>query len=122
MRVFISGVRPDIDRTVNLQADLDTLGYSYFRAEGVYKGEREASYEVLTTADELVSLLNLAGKYNQECILVADEDTGEASLVTPAGLTTPVGRLVSVSEEEAVGRDHTYIPAYGKYYVVVSRA
>jgi len=114
----------DLDQVQHLigGSALRKLGGNPIEAEGVYKGTSEKSWVVpLTDRRLVVAVTMVALRYRQESVLAVDSE-GNAALVylsyeqDKEPTVVPIGKLVEVSEEEALGLDHT--KADGKFYVV----
>jgi hypothetical protein len=126
--VFISAFRSkftweeNLERHNSMHADLMAAGYGYANCvgavEGVFEGQLELSYYVRCEySEDLEVLLLLASLYEQDCILIVDNDTKEASLVFD-DLESPefIGHFTEVDKEEAQALDHSKIGS--RYFIV----
>ncbi len=85
-------------RTLNLEACLQDCGFSFNKAQGVYKGSIEDSFVVLPkNQEEIESLKDFAFKnFKQESVLLQDAN-GRAILVYNDGRNEEIGRLRQVN-------------------------
>lgn len=91
MRLFLSAHREQFSESENaarneaLRRDLESLGVRSIReVKGCYKGVKEDSFEVARGDAELKDVLALAGKYQQESLLMVTM-SNIAYLVYPNG-------------------------------------
>ena len=85
------------DNIEKLEKDLEYYDcWTFKRVLGSYKGVQEKSLMVID--DREYTVLNIAKKHNQECVLKLDM-TRFASLITPDGKVTPLGQFTAVNEK-----------------------
>lgn len=105
------------DRTEELLQYLESLGMEFDRAEGCYKGVKEASFVVqLSTFQEVPMLMETAQGYGQESILLVDaRDKGYIIPLDGAELV-PIGKMQTSSFEPTSEYVDAYTKLGGVYY------
>ncbi len=100
-----------------LVAVLEDRDRNYTEVRGYYEGRAEES--VIVTGGSLNELLDIADEFDQETILLIEEDN-EAQLVSvDTGTMERLGVWTAVDAKEAWGNDHTYDPTLRQYYKVL---
>ncbi len=111
--------RPSIqdDKDVLLIADLESKhGLKYQEAYRFYKGTNENSYMILVPEDSTLNeVRKLARDYNQESILIIDEDRKARLEFTQTGSTVQLGTWTEISALEARERENWTLIG-GSYY------
>ncbi len=107
-RIFVSVYQDDVELYDNMVNALDAFrgmkstGATVTPVEGVYKGYKEKSMMLYNTQDNLENVLKLAKHFNQESVLITDEE-GKGWLRYLDGRKDElIGRL-KVSETEPNG-------------------
>jgi hypothetical protein len=92
--------------------------YGFKRLIGSYKGSLEQSYLVVASEDKALYLvLGLARKFNQESVLIVDEERKATLKYIGSGETVKLGQFVSVSAIEAQGLENWTLDGTNYYSV-----
>jgi hypothetical protein len=104
------------EATKGLHHDVRALCLKHEHATGVYKGSAEPSIVVYAqTLHDVLGLINLGRKYNQECVLVVADNT--ATLVYSDSLSIIGHAWAQVALADTYELDaYTYID--GHYFVI----
>lgn len=110
-------------RTAALHRELKRHSLDVVSCEGVYKGVKEASFAVPVNYHyDISQLKELAREFEQESILVIDNETKEAHLVElECGLSiiVPLGKWTKTTWNDCKYNhdNYTYFPEANVYYV-----
>jgi len=102
-------------RTMQLREALS--GFEFERADGCYKGTREASYIVRCPDERTYGALLLLGRaYSQESVLHVDHGGAAALVFLQDGARLPIGTFQQVSATEARALDAFTETASGEFF------
>jgi hypothetical protein len=92
--------------------------YGFKKVLGSYKGQTESSYVVNASEDSALDLvLGLAKKFNQESVLIVDEERKATFKYVGSGETVKLGQFVSVSAIEAQSLENWTLDGTNYYSV-----
>ncbi len=104
--------------------DLKKFEYSFKEVDGYYKNKIEQSFYVEYEKDsDLYVLLGIAAAFNQEAVLLIDEDRNASLLFSENNsfahsLPQSIGKFTQVSENEALRHDaYTHDYLNGGFYI-----
>jgi hypothetical protein len=93
--------------------------YGFKSVLGSYNGVQENSYVVDASTDNALNdVLELAVNYNQESILIVDENRIASLYFIKTGLTTKLGNFTSISALEASKLDNWTLDGTDYYSVI----
>lgn len=129
MSAMVSGrdTRTNLDAHFDLREDLVGLGFEPVSALGKYQGETELSYIVPCKLSDLQKFTKLAYEYEQECILVINQDDLSCRFVDTTKEVThllspleSVGKWTKVTMEEITSSDinEGYTNVNGSYFKI----
>ena len=99
---------------------LENAGAKPIELKGYYKGLVEKSILVLDSPELRKIVLNLATYFDQESILLLDQDRNAALLFLGDNSQQEIGRFIPVSKDKIDNLDAwVYNPTTKKYYSVV---
>ena len=126
IKFIFSAQRKDVDDRINTAHHsivcnhVNNLGWSYRELDGVFDGIPEKSIVVVahhTQADKAEAMVrSICKEYLQECYLKVDQDFN--AYFCTDGTQDKAGVFTSVSQAEAIGKDHSYDPITDTYWVV----
>lgn len=123
MGAEVSGldVHTNFQRTNELRSDLLKMGLAFVGVSNVSAGKKSQLF-VVSNSDE-ATMVELARKYGQKAILVADEKRNTEVVSTKSNGRTKLGHLVPVSKEVATARKFyiTFIEDGKEYFYVTNQ-
>lgn len=121
--IIFSVDQADLDHKHNVMAqkqvenDLRAMGINYERMLGVYQGNEETSY-LVTDMSAVSIILGIAREFNQDSILLRDNENNASLKFFDGRQILPLGKLNAVSIDEAVKSDaYTYSYRLKQYFV-----
>lgn len=112
------GSGENYERHCELLVDI-RQSFKYKVVQGRYNGKEELSIVVPVRCESDTRILaSLANHYEQECVLVVNEDN-TSDLLYPNGYTERLGTMKIVSPSEALKGDYTHDFKNDIYYKVV---
>lgn len=120
--IFGLDLKENLQRNAEMRKELTRLGLStVIDCLGRYDGYQEHSFAIPVTEEYmLVTLEQLAADYEQESILVINNNNKKATLVfTGSRKHVPIGKWCKVSGYTVRVRDldHTYFPEANAFYI-----
>lgn len=102
-----------------LEGTMQVAGVTYTEVQGCYGGVSEPSYKVQATNLQQVAILaSAANAWNQDSILIANDDGTNAHLLMHDGSIIPLGNYEECPEEDCL-ESGNYTYDNGKYYACV---
>ena len=125
MLVVLSAERTELsaelnaERTCDLQGRLVQDNFSFDRAEGCYKGDKEVSFVVqVENFREVLMLLRMSHDYGQECIMLVDARNKAFLLFNDKRSMVGLGRLQEAFYEPLSEHVDAYTKVGDTYYYV----
>ncbi len=120
MRIFISAERSELtteenaERTEVLDNVLTELEFNFESVFGKYEGKNEASF-VVYTISRIPELMQLMKRFEQDSILVVDNNSSGMLIMSSGALKNLEGRFVKV-DSSRVADLSAYSKIDGQYY------
>jgi hypothetical protein len=97
--------------------DMHRMGISFEKLLGVYLGNEETSY-LVTDMTKIKQVIGMAREYNQESILLRDNENNCTLKFLSNNDLIPIGQLKQVSVDAALKSDsYTYSYSLKSYFV-----
>ena len=122
--VIMSAFRKELNSGENFDRHCDLLvdikqSYRCGAVQGRYEGNEELSIVVqLDHSSDVIILSALANHYQQDCIMVVNEDNS-CDLVYADGRTEGIGKMIMVEPSVAMQGDYTHDFRNDIYYKVI---
>jgi len=119
--VIVSCYQKDLPEVGNVKNHFDLvnqlnlLSVPYIECEGVYDGVKEKSLIFAGQYKRVAEMI--CREYNQVCYLEHHNDRS-CELIYSNGVKTKLGIMKEVTIKETEGKDHTYVPSTGRYFIV----
>jgi len=109
---FVNGTNKRIT-----EASLSAMKISYEKVLGNYQGTEEMSY-IVTDMTKLDVIIGIAREFDQESILLRNEDNDCKLYFLESKQYQPIGKLEAVTVTEALNNDsYTYSPRLNQYFI-----
>lgn len=109
--------------TEKLADELSAIGFTgiaYQRAVGCFQGQVEQCFIISTNSSNLVNeLKRLAWSYNQQCVLVSNNQAKRIQLHYPDGTPLMVGERFAINNKLANNTLLSYTVIRGEYWAVI---